>query len=156
MSIVITMYLLYIHLFVYSDYNHTPFGQHQVQDSFKAYSRLIVQFFAFLIRAATHPTYNHGFDETLCITLAAVEESVRYEDVNINGPDQDQMIGNVLVELWTQKYPVTPENLFPDPTIRFIMHTQVNADGTLKDPREVTGILAKFTYIMVRTCTTAQ
>lgn len=77
-------------------------------------------------------------------------QSIRYEDVNLQDPSEfDEHLKNVLLTLWTEKWPLTHNNLFPDPTIRFIIHTQVKADGTLKDPREVTGILAKLTYIMV-------
>ena len=41
------------------------------------------------------------------------------------------------------------ENPVPDPTIRFLVCTQTNRDGSIKDPQNVTGVIAKLVYCMV-------
>ena len=63
--------------------------------------------------------------------------------------EEDDLLLMVLVELWSYRYTSIGRTHSNDPTIRFIMHTQVNPDMSLKDPHQVTGIFAKFTYCMV-------
>ncbi len=78
---------------------------------------------------------------------------IRNEDVNAAEPvNFDEYVKNILLSLWTEKWPLSHNNPFSDPTIRFIIHTQINQDGTVKEPREVTGVLAKLTYLMVCEC----
>ncbi|KAI0767861.1 hypothetical protein C8Q74DRAFT_1219603 [Fomes fomentarius] len=69
-----------------SDYNHTPFNQHQVHDSFKAYSRVAVQLIAFIIRASSHPTYRCGWHEGISDLMQAFANDIQDEDVNAAEP----------------------------------------------------------------------
>ena len=82
--------------------------------------------------------------------LASLVNSIRYSELDLAERDHKAYeLSTLLTELWSQKWTLSHEDPFPDPTIRFIIHTQVKADGSLKEPKEVTGVLAKLTYIMV-------
>lgn len=148
------MYRLSILLCAYnltSNYNHTPFSQHQVHDSFKAYSRVVVQLIAFVIHASSHSTYQCGWHDSISTLMQSFATEIRNEDV-AEHVDFDEYVKNIILSLWTETWPVSHDNPFPDPTICFIIHTQINQDGTIKEPCEVTGILAKLTYLMVCGC----
>lgn len=58
-------------------------------------------------------------------------------------------IHKLLVILWTMYHHPTAALLFPDPTIQFVIHSQLCLSGAFKDPSYVTGILAKLTWLMV-------
>ena len=53
------------------------------------------------------------------------------------------------LKLWIQEQSPTQLNPFPDPTLQFVIHTQINRDGSLKPPKDITGIFAKMAYKMV-------
>ena len=63
--------------------------------------------------------------------------------------DTRDAIHSLLFAVWTRQWPPASDNLFPDPTLRFIIHTQVNRDGSLKKAEEATGVFAKLVYNMV-------
>ncbi len=58
-------------------------------------------------------------------------------------------IHRLLLALWMREWIPTADNLFPDPTVRFVIHTQVDKDGSLKKAENATGIFAKLVYDMV-------
>lgn len=122
------------------DYNHHPFGQHQITDTLRAYTRLVLQLLLLLLRAQDDldlPAEVYARVTTLHQTLdQGVEEAVL-------------AIHQLLLALWMREWTPTAGNLFPDPTVRLVIHTQVNADGSLKKPEDVTGVFAKLVYDMV-------
>ena len=68
---------------------------------------------------------------------------------NLDSDDLTLAIHKLLLSLWTCEWTPSQANQFPDPTVQFVIHTQVNTDGSLKKPEEVTVIFAKLVYGMV-------
>lgn len=115
-----------------------------------AYSRLVCQLVVFLYRCAVSE------DPQMSSMPIKIKEYMS-RDVHrlLQGSDSYPntlrvYIKSILWQLWTSSYNITPLEHFPDPTLRFIIHTQVNQDGSLKPPQQVTGVFAKMTYNIVR------
>ncbi|KAI0775642.1 hypothetical protein BD413DRAFT_436072, partial [Trametes elegans] len=121
------------------DLNHTPFSQHQMGDTLRAYSRLVLQLLCFLLRGEASLSLPVSVTKALSGLRHALNEDMA--DVAI-------AIHTLLLTLWTRNWCATQANPFPDPTLRFIIHTQLNHDGSLKGPKDVTGIFAKMVYNM--------
>ncbi|KAI0365170.1 hypothetical protein BV20DRAFT_909139, partial [Pilatotrama ljubarskyi] len=121
------------------DLNHTPFSQHQMEDTLHAYSRLVLQLLCFLLRG-----------EADLILPEAVSQALARLRLSLNREIDDvtSAIHSLLLALWTRNWSSTQANPFPDPTVCFIIHTQLNRDGSLKGPKDVTGIFAKLVYNM--------
>lgn len=124
----------------FSDFNHQPFARHQVEGTLRAYERLVVQLLLFLLRA--------GQDMDLPPDVKAALQALR-RGLQGDMDDAGQAIHSLLLALWMREWTPTVDNLFPDPTVCFVIHTQVNQDGSLKKPESVTGIFAKLVYDMV-------
>ena len=119
----------------FSEYNHTPFGRHQNSTTFTAYCRLIVQLVSFLIRTRNHPTYTLPLPAILETSVANLVDSLQYVGtIDVDTEAIQLAIHRLLFNLWTQTWDASPDNLFPDPTLRFIIHTQVKLDGSFKEP----------------------
>ncbi|KAI0629102.1 hypothetical protein C8Q77DRAFT_1161753 [Trametes polyzona] len=121
------------------DYNHHPFGRHQLDDTLRAYTRLVLQLVCFLLRAQAELDLPAEVEALVVALRQALNQEV--EEVMA-------AIHQLLLGLWMREWTPTRDNQFPDPTVRFVIHTQVNADGSLKKPEEVTGVFAKLTYDM--------
>ncbi|KAI0348885.1 hypothetical protein OH77DRAFT_1548212, partial [Trametes cingulata] len=121
------------------DLNHTPFSQHQMEDTLRAYSRLVLQLLCFLLRGEADLVLPDAVSQA----LAGLRCSL-----NMEVDDATSAIHCLLLALWTQNWCSTQANPFPDPTVRFVIHTQLNRDGSLKGPKDVTGIFAKLVYNM--------
>ncbi|KAI0682834.1 hypothetical protein C8T65DRAFT_750026 [Cerioporus squamosus] len=129
--------------------NHTPFGSHQMSDTRQAYRHLFTRLIIFLLRISD-PTRNYDLEIPVGVEGAFEElrqAALSPDAANVHD-EHDVLIGNMMAALWSEPYRPVGRTLFNDPTIRFVIHTQVNPDLSLKDPREVTGILAKLTYCM--------
>lgn len=59
------------------------------------------------------------------------------------------IIRKLFTALWMKPPPHNTDDQFSDPTIRFVIHTQVTQAGALRGPAEVTGVFAKMVYNMV-------
>ena len=121
-------------------------------DTRQAYCQLLTRFIIFLLRISDPAS---GYDmpelpEAVVNSLEVLRMEI-FSPPPSSGEDEedDNLLLMVLVELWSYRYTSIGRTHFNDPTIRFIMHTQVNPDMSLKDPHQVTGIFAKFTYCMV-------
>ena len=131
---------------LHSDLNHTPFGQHQMEGTLAAYSRLVVQLLCFLLRTLTSPSYVLVLPSHIHTSLTQLSQLAAHPQ----SPDVISAAVHLsLFQLWTREWSPTQLNPFPDPTLRFVIHTQVNRDGSLKPPKDVTGIFAKMAYNMV-------
>ncbi len=121
-----------------------------MDDTRQAYRHLFTRLIIFLLRIADPA---HGYDMEVPVGLDITSEELRQAALSPNAAnvhdDHDELICNMMADLWSQPYRPVGRTLFNDPTIRFVIHTQVNPDLSLKDPREVTGVLAKLTYCMV-------
>ncbi|RPD67669.1 hypothetical protein L226DRAFT_577055 [Lentinus tigrinus ALCF2SS1-7] len=132
-----------------SEFNHTPFGPHQMGDTQQAYRQLFTQFIIFLIRIADSTSnYDLKLPVDVQEALQEFQQLALTPTASYQASGVQEFICNILIALWTKTYPPVGRTLFNDPTIRFIMHTQVKPDLSLKDPHQVTGILAKMTYCM--------
>ncbi|KAI0628493.1 hypothetical protein C8Q77DRAFT_1220921 [Trametes polyzona] len=121
------------------DYNHHPFGRHQLDDTLRAYTRLVLQLVCFLLRAQAELDLPAEVEALVVALRQALNQEV--EEVMA-------AIHQLLLGLWMREWTPSRVNQFPDPTVRFVIHTQVNADGSLKKPEEVTGVFAKLMYGM--------
>lgn len=121
-----------------------------MDDTRQAYRHLFTRLIIFLLRISDPA---RGYDMEVSVGLEVASEELRQAALSPDAAtvhdDHDEIIGNMMADLWSQPYRPVGRTLFNDPTIRFVIHTQVNPDLSLKDPREVTGVLAKLTYCMV-------
>ncbi|CDO77783.1 hypothetical protein BN946_scf184604.g1 [Trametes cinnabarina] len=122
------------------DYNHHPFGQHQLNDTLRAYMWFIIQLLCLLLHA--QPQLNLSQDVAQLVNSLRLVLSLGVEEAK-------EAIHKLLLSLWMREWPPSAGNLFPDPTVQFVIHTQVNCDGSLKKAEEVTGVFAKLVYDMV-------
>ncbi|TBU54974.1 hypothetical protein BD310DRAFT_826822, partial [Dichomitus squalens] len=128
-------------------FNHTPFHMHQDPSSFTNCQRLLTQLILYLLRTRPSPTHPLPLPNTIVALLDNLIQALDTASLTLHA---------LLVAIWTTEWIPSPfildgnvkENPIPDPTVRFIVCTQMNQDGTLKDPRDVTGVLAKLTYCM--------
>ncbi|KAI0628002.1 hypothetical protein C8Q77DRAFT_1068933, partial [Trametes polyzona] len=121
------------------DYNHHPFGRHQLDDTLRAYTRLVLQLVCFLLRAEAEL----DLPAEVKALVVALRQALNQEVEGVMAA-----IHQLLLGLWMREWTPTRDNQFPDPTVRFVIHTQVNVDGSLKKPEEVTGVFAKLMYDM--------
>ncbi len=151
----------------YSELNHTPFHKHQDRTSFINCQRLLTQLVLFLLRTFNNPLFPLPLPEHITTLLTTLRNGFLQADRIIGQPEEVEeleVIQNVskalhalLFALWTQpwvpsSYQVAgeeKENLIPDPTTQFLVCTQANQDGSIKDPHNVTGVIAKMVYCMV-------
>ena len=109
----------------------------------------MLQLFYFLYKASQSPA-SHQMPRVLQreFNEALPQWMESGEDVPLD--HQYDWIREICHLLWAVNHPPpSSTNPYPDLTIRFIIHTQVLPDGSLKKPQEVTGIFAKMCYNMV-------
>lgn len=106
----------------------------------RAYTRLVTQLLCLLLRAKNELNLPAEIKE-----LVATLHKTLDQDID----DAEKAVHQLLLTLWMQEWTPSMETLFPDPTLQFIIHTQVNRDGSLKKPEDATGIFAKLIYNMV-------
>ncbi|KAL7284912.1 hypothetical protein ACG7TL_002226 [Trametes sanguinea] len=121
------------------DFNHHPFGRHQLEGTMRSYTRLIIQLLCFLLRSQAQLQLPEDIKDLLAALTASLQEDLM---------DGASAVHKVLFAIWTREWTPSIYNCFPDPTLCFVIHTQVNADGSLKKPEDVTGIFAKLIYNM--------
>ena len=162
-----------IKLFIYStnteyrNLNHTPFHKHQDPTSFDNCQRLLTQLVLYLLRTQSSPSHIIPLPAPIITLLDNLSQAFNVaslaeeSDNPFSAEDPCQKVYDaleaLLIGLWTTVWNPTAfivdnvehENPIPDPTICFIVCTQMNSDGTVKEPQSVTGVLAKLTYCMV-------
>ena len=152
---------------IFSDLNHTPFHKHQDRTSFTNCQRILAQLVIFLLRTFDNACYPIPFPQPISLLLAALKRAFLEANPVLQVADAEggmEVIQNIfkalhalLFALWTQPWTPSPyqvdgeekENPVPDPTIRFLVCTQANRDGSIKDTQNVTGVIAKLVYCMV-------
>lgn len=144
--------LLFFHLFSlikipFSDLCHTPFNRHQDPSTPSKYFHLLLQLVAFILRAAETPGFIILHPDILSIIQNDLAHfpppSATAQDVAF------PIIRRLFTALWTKQPPYNPDDEFSNPTIRFVIHTQVTPAGALRGPTHVTGVFAKLVYNMV-------
>ena len=102
----------------------------------RAYTRLLLQLVCFLLRAQAELDLPAEVEALVVALRQALNQEVEKVMAAIH---------QLLLGLWMREWTPTRDNQFPDPTVRFVIHTQVNADGSLKKPEVVlsAGIVSK-------------
>ena len=154
----------------YRDLNHTPFHKHQDPTSFVNCQRILAQLIVYLLRTSSSPLYPIPLPPNTLELLSTLRKTLLDADTVLDVEDRAaelessenifQALHAVLLDLWMHPWNPSPyqvdgekkENPVPDPTIRFLVCTQANRDGSLKDPQHVTGVIAKLVYCMVSRC----
>lgn len=105
----------------------------------------IVALLAMLIRSDESSNYHIPMHSDLQCLITALDSSVAR-----NSPyqltDISLIVHQILMYIWTAKWKRTPENLIPDPTERCLALLTLQTDGSFKEPKDVTGIIAKDEY----------
>ncbi|KAM5542551.1 hypothetical protein V8D89_004010 [Ganoderma adspersum] len=148
------------------DLNHTPLHKHQDRTSFVNCQRVLAQLVIFLLRTSDSVSYPIPFSQHISTLLTALKRAFLEANPVLELADEEGGMGVIqnifkalhalLFALWTQPWAPSPyevdgeerENPVPDPTVRFLVCTQANRDGSIKDPQNVTGIIAKLVYCM--------
>lgn len=151
----------------FSDLNHTPLHKHQDRSSFVNCQRLLAQLVIFLLRTFDSPLYPIPFPPHVVDLLATLKKALVEANPildHVEGVGELEAIQSIfkalhplLLALWMYSWDPSPyqldgdekDNPIPDPTVRFIVCTQANQDGSIKDPQNVTGVIAKLVYCMV-------
>ena len=128
-----------------------------MQDTFTVYTRLMIQLVFFLIRQKSQSPelYHLPFLQPVEDAVWHLIEQLRllyHGEQAITEQEEIAIVDaihSLLFSVLTHIWPTSADNQFPDPIIRFVMHTQLNQDLSFKQPHEVTGILAKLTYNIV-------
>ncbi|KAG1723163.1 hypothetical protein EDD22DRAFT_790177, partial [Suillus occidentalis] len=125
--------------------SNTPFHKHQDKDTMRRYILPIVSLLAMLIRSDDSSDYHIPMHPDLQYLITALDGSVAR-----NSPyqltDISLIVHQILMHIWTTKWKRMPENLIPDPTERCLALLTLQKDGSFKEPKDVTGIIAKDEY----------
>jgi hypothetical protein len=105
----------------------------------------IVALLAFLIRSDESSDYHIPMPPDLQSLLVTLDRSVA-GDSPYQSSDISLIIHQILIYIWTTKWKRTAENLIPDPTERCLALLTLQKDGSFKEPKDVTGIIAKQEY----------
>ncbi|KAG1786392.1 uncharacterized protein HD556DRAFT_1449769 [Suillus plorans] len=125
--------------------SNKPFHKHQNKETMQKYILPIVFLLAMLMRSEpSMPFYfsktqeMHDTTEALSMSL---EEGLEEETVS-------SCIHALLMSTWTTKWKQTDKNPIGDPTELCLALLTIQRDGSFKEPKEVTGIIAKDEYCM--------
>ncbi|KAG1848267.1 hypothetical protein F4604DRAFT_1502194, partial [Suillus subluteus] len=125
--------------------SNTPFHKHQEKETMRRYILPIVALLAMLIRSDEFSDYHIPMPPDLQCLVTALDSSVAR-----NSPyqltDISLVVHQILMYIWTTKWKRTAENLLPDPTERCLALLTLQKDGSFKEPKDVTGIIAKDEY----------
>jgi hypothetical protein len=120
--------------------NNMPFHQHQQDQTLKTYTTAPFRLLAFLTRPKTN--YQIPLPEDITKRLDILSKS-------LSSKSQDEgllALHNVWMGLWKRKWPPTPDNKLPCPTIRALALMTMKQGGGFMDPKDVTCIIARFEY----------
>jgi len=131
---------------IYRGINNTPLHRHQEAATLKAYIRQVVALLAMLIRTDEDQAYHIPFPASLQRAIQDLKGSLQNED-GIMGS-----LHGVLTEVWMVNWIKTADNPIPCPTERLIALQTLDADGGHKEPKLVTGLLAKLEYCIRLAC----
>ncbi|KIK17462.1 hypothetical protein PISMIDRAFT_15045 [Pisolithus microcarpus 441] len=119
--------------------SNMPFHKHMHQSTLKQYIHPIICFVAMLLR-------------DLWFLPDANMEISRLDDMFQEGaPDQSQIMRQihiVLLKVWTTPWSKSKYHIVPDPTESCLALLTLNRDGSFKQPKDVTKLIAKFEYCM--------
>ena len=106
------------------------------------------RFVLFLLRVVALPqliTLPPSIRDILCNKAPSLIRNTNHH----NSPQCLGLVRELLLQLWTTTWPVSQADSFPDPTLRFIIHTQARPDGSIALPHQATPLFSKFFYMMV-------
>jgi hypothetical protein len=126
----------------FSGINNTPFGPHQQETTYDEYRVPILGLLGFLLRAKTN--YTIASNDRLEKYLPLLREALESQDAEKIA----RRIFNVLLALWTYKWPSTIGKNLQDPTICYLALSMMQQDGTFKEPKYTTVEIARFEYFL--------
>lgn len=127
----------------YSGISNTPFRKHMLEATMKQYIIPVVSLLAMLLR----DVWFDGVTTDLNIHTSILENRI---DENAEQKNILSQMHIVLMKLWTtswRKCALRPK-LIADPTETALALMTLNQDGTFKEPKDVTTIIAKLEYCM--------
>jgi hypothetical protein len=132
-------------LFYARGISNTPFHRHQSKDTMQKYVLPIVALLAMLMRR--NPRAPFHFSKTQELEEATDALSTGLE----HGLDEETIcscIHTLLMSAWTTRWKQTDQNPIGDPTELCLALLTVQRDGSFKEAKDVTGIIAKDEYCM--------
>ncbi|KAG2343741.1 hypothetical protein BDR05DRAFT_883699, partial [Suillus weaverae] len=127
--------------------SNTPFHKHQQRETMQRYLFPMVAMLAMLIRSNTDNPYHIPMSDHLEELVDTLDLSVAQDSAFDQGAITDN-IHRIFMCLWQTKWERTDKNPIPDPTERCLALLTLQKDGSFKEPKDVTGIIAKDEYCM--------
>ena len=124
----------------YSGISNTPFHKHMLDATMKSYIVPVVCILTKLVRYSWLEVDNFNF------VIANLEEKLQ------NGAEESQVVQQIhqlLLKMWTTAWPKWLDtSRITDPTEAGLALLTLNQDGSFKEPKDVTKIIAKLEYCM--------
>ncbi|KAG2134990.1 hypothetical protein BD769DRAFT_1352930 [Suillus cothurnatus] len=132
---------------VKSGISNTPFHKHQQRETMQRYLFPMVALLAMLIRSNSDDPYHIPMPDYLDKLVDNLDLSVA-QDSPCDQAVTSDIIHQIFMYLWQTKWERTETNPIPDPTERCLALLTLHQDGSFKEPKDVTGIIAKDEYCM--------
>ncbi|KAG1854259.1 hypothetical protein F4604DRAFT_1591328, partial [Suillus subluteus] len=125
--------------------SNTPFHRHQEKDTMQKYILPIVALLAMLMRSNPCVPFHFSKTRELQDMTEALSISLEYgqEEATVSSH-----IHELLIFIWTMKWKQNDQNLIADLTELCLALLTAQKDGSFKEPKDVTGIIAKDEYCM--------
>ncbi|KAG2365348.1 hypothetical protein BDR07DRAFT_1277326, partial [Suillus spraguei] len=127
--------------------SNTPLHKHQQPETMQRYLFPMVSLLAMLIRSDTDRPYHIPMPDYMEQLVDDLDLSVAQDSQTDQGVIADN-IHRIFMCLWQTKWERTDMNPIPDPTERCLALLTLQRDGSFKEPKDVTGIIAKDEYCM--------
>ncbi|KAG2063234.1 hypothetical protein BDR04DRAFT_1123399, partial [Suillus decipiens] len=127
--------------------SNTPLHKHQQPETMQRYLLPIISLLAMLIRNDTNYPYHIPMPDHIEQLLDDLDLSVAQDSQSDQGAITYN-IHRIFMCLWQTKWERTDTNPIPDPTERCLALLTLQRDGSFKEPKDVTGIIAKDEYCM--------
>jgi len=131
----------------HSGISNTPFHKHQNKETMQHYLIPMVALLAMLIRSHPDEPYHIPMPNYLETLVDSLDLSVA-QDSSSSSVEISDNIHRIFMYLWQTKWERTDDNRIPDPTERCLALLTLKQDGSFKEPKDVTGIIAKDEYCM--------
>ncbi|KAG2037030.1 hypothetical protein BDR03DRAFT_1011159 [Suillus americanus] len=125
--------------------SNTLFYKHQEKQTMGQYILPIVALLAMLIQSNKSSNYHIPMPPNLQCLVTTFDTSVA-GDSPYQLFDISLIIHQILMYIWTTKWKWTTENLISYPTEHCLALLTLQKDGSFKEPKDVTGIIAKDEY----------
>ncbi|KAH7918103.1 hypothetical protein BV22DRAFT_985743, partial [Leucogyrophana mollusca] len=131
-----------------SGISNTPLHKHQEASTIKAYIFPAVSLLSMLLRLDGQEAYDLPLSEELEEATEALASDLAEE----REARLSDSLHSVFMALWTRKWTRTEANKVPCPTERALALLTLERDGSYKEPKDVTGIIAKLEWCIRFAC----